>query len=242
MKTPLLRIQSVTKKYGNHEALKGVDLDLFSGEIISLLGANGAGKTTLSSIVATLCPPTSGDLIFNNSSIYHDIVAYRYNIGFCPQRPNLNTYLTLRENLLFAGRYYNLSDERIHTRIDQLAQQFSFAHYLDKKPHVLSGGYKQRFTLARNLIHDPKLIILDEPTVALDPHIRRQLWDYIKELKERGICILLTTHYLDEAEVLSDRICLLDQGKVRLIDTPSNLMNSLKVSRLEDAFIHLMQE
>ena len=242
MQSPLLKIIDVTKNYGDYQALKGVSLDLYPGEIVSLLGVNGAGKTTLSSIVGTLRPLTSGDIIFNGASIYSDIVAYRNQIGFCQQKPNLNNYLTLRENLQFAGRYFGMTDEQIDTAIAQLTRQFNFEKYLDKNPMVLSGGYKQRFMLARSIMHNPKLIILDEPTVALDPHVRRQLWDYIKLLKENNMCILLTTHYLDEAEALSDRVCVLEQGKVRLIDTPANLMQLFQKGSLEDVFVHLMKE
>ena len=243
---PLLEIKNVTKIYrtakSSVEALKGVSLTINKGEILGLLGVNGAGKTTLSSIVATLRPATSGDIFFEGKSIYSDIAAYRYNIGFCPQKPNLNNYLSLRENLVFAGRYFGMSKEMIEARIDELAERFVLTQYLDEKPEILSGGYKQRFTLARSILHQPKLIILDEPTVALDPHIRRQIWDYIKALKENNISVLLTTHYLDEAEVLSDRVCVLDQGKVRIIDTPANLMQSFQKDRLEEVFIHLMTE
>jgi ABC-2 type transport system ATP-binding protein len=242
MQSPLLKIIDVTKNYGDYQALKGVSLDLYPGEIVSLLGVNGAGKTTLSSIIGTLRPLTSGDIIFNGASIYADIVAYRSNIGFCQQKPNLNNYLTLRENLQFAGRYFDMTDEQIDGAIAQLARQFNFEKYLDKNPMVLSGGYKQRFMLARSVMHKPKLIILDEPTVALDPHVRHQLWDYIKLLKKNNMCILLTTHYLDEAEALSDRVCVLEQGKVRLIDTPANLMKSFQKGSLEDVFVHLMKE
>ena len=243
MLTPLLKIVAIGKSYGNYQALKNVSFELYPGQVVSLLGVNGAGKTTLSSIIATLKPPTSGDILFNDQSIYKNIVEYRRNIGFCPQKPNLNNYLTLRENLQFAGRYYGMKIDQVNARIDEFSARFGFAKYLDQKPEVLSGGYKQRFTLARSIIHQPKLIILDEPTVALDPHVRRQLWDYIKELaKEQNMCVLLTTHYLDEAEILSDRVCVLDKGQVRLIDTPQNLMNSFKKGRLEDVFIHLMSE
>jgi len=242
MASPFLEINAITKRYGDHEALKGVSMELYPGEIVSLLGVNGAGKTTLSSIVATLRPPTSGDILFNGVSIYKDIVGYRRNIGFCPQRPNLNNYLTLRDNLLFAGRYYGMQESAIEARVADLSDRFSLGKYLDQKPEVLSGGYKQRFTLARSIIHQPALVILDEPTVALDPHIRRKLWDYILALKKSNICVLLTTHYLDEAEALSDRVCVLDKGKVRLVDTPSNLMQSFQKGSLEDVFIHLMGE
>lgn len=242
MLTSLLKIVSVSKQFGDYIALDSVTLELFSGQIISLLGVNGAGKTTLSSIVATLKPPTTGDLLFEEKSVYHDIVSYRRKIGFCPQKPNLNNYLTLRENLHFAGKYFALSEDFIDAEIADLAQKFGFNKFLDQKPEVLSGGYKQRFMLARSVLHRPKLVILDEPTVALDPHIRRELWDYILSLKNNNIAVLLTTHYLDEAEKLSDRVCVLDKGKVRLIDTPENLMKSYQKGKLEDVFIDLVKE
>ncbi len=242
MKNLLLEIKDIKKKFGDHEALKGVSLELYRGEVVSLLGPNGAGKTTLSTIVATLKPPTAGDVVFKNKSIYTNISFYRQHIGYCPQKPNLNDNLTLRDNLKFAGHYFGLSITEINQKIDQLSTIFGLNNYLDKFPPVLSGGYKQRFLIARSLIHSPELIILDEPTIALDPHIRNQLWDYIRLLKNEGMCVLLTTHYLDEAEALSDRVCVLDQGRVRLIDTPANLMSLFNKGRLEDVFIHLMQE
>ena len=121
-------------------------------------------------------------------------------------------------------------------------KKFQLLKYADAKGSILSGGYKQRFILARTLMHSPKLVILDEPTVALDPHIRRNLWDTIKNLKKDGITILLTTHYLEEAEVLSDRVCILDRGVIKLIDTPENLKTNFSKSNLEDVFIKLLHE
>lgn len=238
----LLEIKNITKSFGSFQALKGISFDLFSGEIFSLLGVNGAGKTTLSTIIATLHPATSGDIVFQGNSIYKNLIEYRQNIGYCPQKPNLNNLLTLEENLTAAGRYFGIDSQDIKNRIKELADQFELHNYLKLKPEVLSGGYKQRFLIARSLIHNPKLIILDEPTVALDPHIRHQLWEYIKKLKQQGITILLTTHYLDEAQVLSDRVCILDKGLVKLIDSPENLMHSFKKERLEDVFLEIMQD
>ena len=148
--------------------------------------------------------------------------------------------LTLEQNLIFAGRYYGLSEEMIHRRIKDLSQQFELEIYLQESPSILSGGYKQRFMIARSLIHNPELIILDEPTVGLDPHIRRNLWDVIKGLKDQGITVLLTTHYLDEAEKLSDRVCILDKGVIQLIGTPDKLMADFKQNNLEDMFIELL--
>lgn len=237
----LLSLKGITKQYGATQVLHGINLDIIKGEIISLLGVNGAGKTTLSSIIATLHPPTSGDIICQGTSIYEAIAEYRLKLGYCPQKPNLFAQLTLEQNLLFAGRFYGLDDAQIRPRIDTLVKQFELERYLDQKADVLSGGYKQRFMIARSLIHQPDFIILDEPTVGLDPHIRRQLWSMIKELKQSGITVLLTTHYLDEAEKLSDRVCMLDKGRIRLIDTPDKLMADFKQNNLEDVFIELLK-
>lgn len=237
----LLSLKGITKQYGATQVLHGINLDIMQGEIISLLGVNGAGKTTLSSIIATLHPPKSGDIIYQGRSIYAAIAEYRLKLGYCPQKPNLFPQLTLEQNLLFAGRFYGLDDMQIRPRIDTLVKQFELERYLGQKADVLSGGYKQRFMIARSLIHQPDFIILDEPTVGLDPHIRRQLWSMIKELKKSGITVLLTTHYLDEAEKLSDRVCMLDKGRIRLIETPEKLMADFKQNNLEDVFIELLK-
>jgi len=242
MSNVLLRVKNIKKRYATKEALRGISLDIYEGEIFGLLGPNGAGKTTLSSIIATLHPPTEGDIEFNGQSIYNDITAYRFQLGFCAQKPNLNGELSLEDNLVFAGRYYGMSEQDIKNRVALLAQQFELEPYLPQKAQVLSGGYKQRFMIARSLIHSPKLVLLDEPTVGLDPHIRRQLWVKIKELKQLGVTVILTTHYLDEAEYLSDRVCILAQGQVRLIETPDKLMADFKQKNLEDVFIQLMNE
>ena len=240
----LMSIKKVSKVYpikgGSRTALKEVSLDIHAGEVLSLLGVNGAGKTTLSSIVATLHPPTAGDILYRGESIYTDIPEFRRKIGYCPQKPNLHPMLTLEENLIFAGRYYGLTEAEIATRVQELVEQFGLDNYLKEKASVLSGGYKQRFMIARSMIHKPEIIILDEPTVGLDPHIRRQLWDVIRDLKKKGVTTLLTTHYHDEAEKLSDRVCILDKGRILLIDTPDKLMDDFKQKNLEDVFIKLL--
>ncbi len=241
MNSVLLRIKNIQKKYGDKTVLKGINLDIFKGEILSLLGVNGAGKTTLSSIIATLHPATQGDIEYEGSSIYHNIPDFRLKLGYCPQKPNLNMMLTLEQNLFFAGKFYGLSRATIQARINELAQKLGLQEYLQQKASVLSGGYMQRFMIARSLIHNPEFLILDEPTVGLDPHIRRNLWDIIKQLKHDGITVLLTTHYLDEAEKLSDRVCILDAGQIKLIDTPDKLLHDFKQKNLEDVFIELLK-
>jgi ABC-2 type transport system ATP-binding protein len=241
MNNILLRIKNIKKRYGSKEALKGVSLDIYKGEILGLLGVNGAGKTTLSSIIATLHPPTEGDIECEGVSIYDDIATYRYKIGFCPQKPNLDPALTLEQNLRFSGSYYGMTDAAITERLNFLINQLGLQEYLHQKANVLSGGYKQRFMIARALMHNPQLVILDEPTVGLDPHIRRQLWQQIRDLKQLGVTVILTTHYLDEAEQLSDRVCVLDNGLIKLVDTPDKLKADFNMENLEDVFIALME-
>ncbi len=242
----LLQIRSLSKTYKTAKncifSLRDVSLDIMQGEILGLLGVNGAGKTTLSSIIATLHPQTSGDILKDGVSIYQDVVSFRRTIGFCPQKPNVDMMLTIEENLMFAGRFFCLPDSVTKQRIGLLMEQFGLTKYAQEKADILSGGYKQRFMLARTLIHQPDLVILDEPTVGLDPHVRRDIWEIIKNLRDTGVTVLLTTHYLDEAEKLADRVCLLDKGVIRLVDTPQNLKNLHDQASLEDIFIHLMNQ
>jgi ABC-2 type transport system ATP-binding protein len=242
MNIPFLELKNITKQYGSKQVLKNISLSIFPGEIISFLGINGAGKTTLSSIIATLHPATSGTIHFQGKSIYDNLIEYRHAIGFCQQKPNLNSSLSLRQNLILAGSYYGMTENECNKRINELKIQFSLDEYLDQTVWVLSGGFKQRFMIARSLMHRPRIILFDEPTVALDPHIRRQLWVAIKDLKKTGTTIILTTHYLDEAEALSDRVCLLDKGVIRLVDTPDNLKINFQMNNLEDIFVRLMEE
>lgn len=242
MRKPLLEVVDVYKTYGNHNALNGVSLSLYSGEIMALLGVNGAGKTTLSSIICTLHKPTSGDVLYNGVSIYTDVPTFRRSLGYCQQKPNLHPLLTVKDTLQATGRYYGMSTEQIKHRMDELDARIGISQYLHAYPSELSGGWKQRYMIARTLMHSPKLVVLDEPTVALDPDIRRQLLDYITSLKDEGVCVLLTTHYIEDAQQLADRVCVLDRGAVVLVDTPANLMNSFAKNKLEDVFLHIMEQ
>ena len=242
----LLQIKEISKIYltekNKVEALKNITLDIFEKEVFALLGVNGAGKTTLSSIIATLLRKTSGDLLYKDKSIYEDIVSYRRILGFCPQIQNLDNDFNIDENLTLAGRYYSLSKKQIEARKDILLDQFDLKRYRKFNLNSLSGGYKQRFMIARSVMHDPKIIIMDEPTVGLDPKLRRHLWKFILDLKGEGKTIILTTHYLDEADILSDRICVINEGVVKSIDTPSNLKKKWKQDNLEDVFLELIKE
>jgi ABC-type multidrug transport system ATPase subunit len=246
MESILLRMLDVKKHYrqGNRvaKALDGVSFDIYKGEVIGLLGVNGAGKTTLSSILATLHPLTSGSIMYEGKSIYENLNNYRCAIGFCPQKINLDNDLTVRQNLVFAGRYMGIPGHIIRDKVDACIQTYGLEPYKDCSPEILSGGYARRVLIARALMHNPQLVILDEPTVGLDPHVRHQLWELIRNLKSQGVTVILTTHYIDEAEFLSDRICVLERGRVKLVDTPQGLLTAYQKSRLEDVFIQLIDE
>lgn len=245
MAHPILSLRNVTKQYksqrGAVTALDGVTLDIQAGEIFGLLGVNGAGKTTLSSIIATLHPATSGQILFKGKSIYEELERYRSFLGFCPQTQNLDPVLTVEENLIFDGRYFLLPEQEIMQRKDMLMEQLELTKYKHFAINALSGGTKQRVLIARALMHKPEIVILDEPTVGLDPDIRRKLWAIIKGLKEQGITVILTTHYLDEAEELADRVCFLNQGKVTLIEPVQTLREAHEMASLEHIFIKLTQ-
>ena len=242
-----LRVRNVSKTYFAHgkpfkEALKGISLDIHSGEVLGLLGVNGAGKTTLSSILATLHPPTSGELLRQGESVYKDLFNFRKSIGYCPQNPNIEKHFSLEQNLLTMGRCYGLTPTQSRVRTDCLLTQFQLEPYARAYVSQLSGGYRQRFLIARALVHEPAFVILDEPTVGLDPHIRREIWEVIKSLQTQNVTVLLTTHYLDEAETLSDRVCLIHGGRVRTIDTPDNLKRFHQKNNLEEVFLKFVDD
>lgn len=245
MTQPILEIKNLTKVYADGKqiirALDGVTFSINEGEIFGLLGVNGAGKTTLSSILATLHPPTSGSVLFKGTSIYSDLMNYRKHLGFCPQKQNLDMYLNVEENLIFAGRYHLIPKKELEERVLEIMEELDIARYASYNIDALSGGTKQRVLIARALMHNPSIIILDEPTVGLDPDIRHKLWDLIKRLKKMGITIILTTHYLEESELLSDRLCILNKGKVLRIESTKKLKEEFEMASLENIFLKLMK-
>ena len=223
-------------------ALNGISLDIFKGEVLCLLGPNGAGKTTLASILITLLKPSSGELLFEGKSAFDNLLEYRKQVGFCPQTPNLHPNLTIEENLYHSARIYGLDHDSAIKRSEVLLQKFRLEKYKDQYINTLSGGYKQRASIARTLIHSPKLILFDEPTVGLDPSIRAELWQEIINLKNSGMAVVLTTHYLDEAEKLADRVCIIDKGSLKYLATLEDLKKQLQKGSLEEILLGLEVE
>lgn len=239
----LIELKDISKVYPKgHKALDGINLTFEAGEVVGLLGVNGSGKTTCSTILAGLHPPTSGQLFCKGELANANMPKYRQHVGYCPQKPTLHDNLSVYDNLYYGGLYFGLTDQMARNKVEALIDQFELLEHKDFMPDALSGGYQQRVMLARALIHDPDFIILDEPTVGLDPSIRKKLWDIIDSLKKQGKSILLTTHYLDEADVLCDRVCILDHGKILRIATKAELKNEHQQKDLEEIFLKLTEE
>lgn len=243
----LLQVQDLSKTFiGNKglefHALKNINLDIYEGEILALLGPNGAGKTTLASILITLLEKTSGNILFRGKSVFESLPEYRSVVGFCPQLSNLYQGLTIHDNIFYAGKLYGMSDEEASQRTKDLLARYKLEKYKDQFVHSLSGGYKQRASIARSLVHSPKFVLFDEPTVGLDPKIRRELWSEILDLKKDGVSIILTTHYLDEAEFLADRVCIISSGEMKFVGTLDILKKESNLDSLEEILCQLEEE
>jgi len=222
-----LEVKNLEKRYPGVEALKGISFDVKEGELFALLGPNGAGKTTTIRIISGLTSPTKGEIYIYQKNIFKKPLWAKSQIGLVPQAINLDTELTVEENLLIHGLLYKMSLKDIKKRTLELLE---FAGLEDRKKtrvKELSGGMRRRLLIIRALMHHPKILLLDEPTVGLDPHIRRKIWSFIKNIQAQGRTILLTTHYMEEAEFLADRVAFIFSGKIIAIDKPQTLIDSL---------------
>lgn len=241
----IIILQNVYKQFSRKKqciwALKNISLEIKRGEIHVFLGVNGAGKTTLCSIIASILAPTRGDVYFNQKLISKNVVNYRYNIGFCPQKSDLDLSLNVEENLVFAGRYFSLSRVEAHDRALKIMKEFNLEKYSQYRIADLSGGFRQRLLIARSLMHKPQILILDEPTIALDPAIRIELWNIITQLKKQGITIIMTTHYLDEAESLADLVCILDSGNIIFNDSMERIKSEKNKCSFQDFFLDIVK-
>jgi ABC-2 type transport system ATP-binding protein len=204
-------------------ALKGLDLTVAEGEFFGLLGPNGAGKTTTIGILTTRVRPTSGTALVGGADVGTAAVRVRQRIGVVPQRPNPDRSLNVIENLIFHAAYFGISASHSTPRANQLLEQLGIADKAHAKVDEMSGGQQQRLMIARALIHEPQVIFLDEPTVGLDPQTRLALWDILRELHAEGRTIVMTTHYMEEADKLCDRVAIVDRGELLELDTPAAL-------------------
>ena len=231
-----LRIRGLTKRYGDGTlALDGLDLDVPAGSFFGLLGPNGAGKTTLISAVCNLIRVTAGEVeVFGLPG--SELEARRL-IGVAEQEPNLDRFLTVRETLLYHGGYYGMPREDASARAEQMIDVFDLRPKRDVRAPKLSGGMRRRLLLARALLHEPRLVILDEPTAGVDLELRHELWRYIRRLHAQGTTILLTTHYLEEAEALCEEIALIGGGRIIARDSAAGLKQRYGAETLEDVYL-----
>lgn len=245
MKEPIIQVKDLTKSYGDFEAVRGISFDVYKGEIFGLLGPNGAGKSTTLEIIETLRQKSGGTVIVDGMNLDTDPEAIKKVIGVQLQTAGFYPNLNLTELIhLFVGLYQMEMDAM------ELLAKVDLVDKAKAKFKELSGGQKQRFSIATTLINRPKIIFLDEPTTGLDPQARRNLWDLILEIRNNGTTVIITTHYMDEAEVLCDRVAIIDSGKIIGINSPNQLIDELvesgfekvkevKKANLEDVFIHM---
>lgn len=245
MTTPIIRVNNLLKRYDSFEAVKGISFEVMEGEIFGLLGPNGAGKTTTLEIIETLREKTSGEVMVSGLAVDKHANEIKKIIGVQLQAAGYYPSLTLTELIkLFAGLYNEQVDATGMLNLVGLADKAK-AKYKE-----LSGGQKQRFSIATTLINKPRIVFLDEPTTGLDPQARRNLWDLIRTIRNKGATVVITTHYMDEAEQLCDRVAVIENGKIIAMDTPDNLIDKLvatgferkkevKKANLEDVFLHL---
>lgn|SRR5450759_633770 len=212
--TAILTVQNLVKRYGDFTAVKGISFEIQEGEIFSLLGPNGAGKTTTISMLSTLYTPTSGDAWIDGHSVNQQPMAVRQLIGIVPQDLALYEDLTARENLTFWGQMYNLKGKDLKVRIDEVLALIGLTDKANQRVKTYSGGMKRRVNIGVGLLHHPRLLFMDEPTVGIDPQSRRAILDAVKELNRQGMTVLYTTHYMEEAQELSDRVGIIDHGQL----------------------------
>jgi ABC-2 type transport system ATP-binding protein len=239
--TPALQITDLVKRYPTGvEALKGVSLEIAEGEFFGLLGPNGAGKSTLIHCTTGLAQPTAGDIrVFGHDAVHHYEQA-RVAVGLAPQEPNVDFFLTVEETLDYHGGYFGMPKRERRERSKELLEDFSLTEKRNDRTRTLSGGMKRRLILARALMHRPRLLILDEPTAGVDVELRLELWHYVQRINAEGTTILLTTHYLEEAEQLCSRIAFINHGEIVASGSSRDLSETYDVRSLEDAYLALV--
>ena len=221
---PLIHARDLVKRFGDFVAVDGIGFDLQRGEAFGFLGPNGAGKTSTMRMIGCVSPVTDGTLTVLGLDPAKDGVAIRGRLGVVPQQDTLDMDLTVRENIVIYGRYFGLPRKQLAKRADELLEFVELTERANDRVEPLSGGMKRRLTIARSLVNDPEIMLLDEPTTGLDPQARHVVWDRLYRLKRQGVTLLLTTHYMDEAEQLCDRLVVMDRGKIVAEGSPRDLI------------------
>jgi lipooligosaccharide transport system ATP-binding protein len=224
---PLIHARDLRKQFGALIAVDGIDFDVSRGEAFGFLGPNGAGKSSTMRMIGCVSPPSGGTLRILGLDPVRDGPSIRARLGVVPQLDTLDTELTVRENLIIYGRYFGLSRREVRERADRLLDFVQLSERAGDRVEPLSGGMKRRLTIARSLVNDPEVLLLDEPTTGLDPQARHVVWDRLFRLKQRGVTLVLTTHYMDEAEQLCDRLVVMDRGKIAEEGSPLELIRRL---------------
>ena len=232
-------MERVVKRFEDVTAVDGVSLYVAKGELFGLLGPNGAGKTTTVNILCGLLKPTNGSVVVNGYDVQKESAKVKELIGVCPQETAVYSYLTGIENIELFGNLHVLDKDTLKTRRDMLLEKMGLTQDAKRRVEKYSGGMKRRLSLILALIHDPQIIFLDEPTIGMDPQSRRAVWDFMEYLKREGKTIFLTTHYMEEAEALCDRVGIIDHGKLITLDSPKELISKHGVENLEEVFIKL---
>ncbi|MHA1207405.1 MAG: ABC transporter ATP-binding protein [Candidatus Hodarchaeales archaeon] len=239
MKQNGIKVENLIKKFGDFTAVDGLSFEVKPGELFGLLGPNGAGKTTTINIMTGLHKPTSGTAIVGGFDIKSQITEIRKLIGVCPQDPALYPYLTGKENVELFGNLHTVPKKILKQRTEELLELVGLVEGATRRTGTYSGGMIRRISLVMALINDPEIAFLDEPTVAMDPQSRRATWAFVENLKERKKTVILTTHYIEEAEALCDRVGIIDEGKLIALDTPQGLMQEHNADDLEGVFLKI---
>ncbi|MEU8155561.1 ABC transporter ATP-binding protein [Micromonospora sp. NPDC048986] len=221
---PLIQARGLVKRFGDFTAVDGIDVEVLPGEAFGFLGPNGAGKSSTMRMVGCISPPSGGELRILDMDPVADGPAIRARLGVCPQLDNLDPELTVRENLTVYARYFGISRRAARERAAELLDFVQLTERADSKVEPLSGGMKRRLTIARALVNDPEIVLLDEPTTGLDPQARHLVWERLFRLKQQGVTLVLTTHYMDEAEQLCDRLVVMDGGRIVAEGSPRALI------------------
>ena len=223
----IISIEGLVKRFGDKVAVNGLDLGIRRGELFGFLGPNGAGKTTTIRCISTLTNFDSGSIIVNGHDLLKDPNRAKRCMGLIQQQVSLDKDLTIRENMISHAMYHMMGKKERNRRIDELSEYFGLGEYLDKPVDSLSGGWKKRAAIVCAMLHEPDILFLDEPTSGLDINARRLLWDVVTNLNKSGTTIILTTHYIEEAEALCDRVGIIDHGRVIALDTPESLCDAI---------------